>query len=357
MSTSAYHSVKYIDGHPILPRSYSVKGKTKASPELKLKHGCEFMELAIALDPKLLDGMPSSSGDGITESIRLNKEMQMKAYDSLAFITSKATRFFCSVLQDNAVQNAMMLGARMTQTRNPHYNDLNEIVSTPTTIHSFSALLTAISSESFRKEASTTSYNADCYFRFCYMLTDNFRERELERTAFVSFARKWGPFHKHAVIDVCDPKEHDFHNSWSDACDQIREKIINAQICCLRRCFLYIKPTSKSKSKDLSCEYIIERSDGKPPVKGHLGFETIDDLAVYEYASKSNNKIFREECAIQYYLGKISSILCGSGDDRAHLHRFISSQSQSQFVSGKYILFLCLFIMKSLPKTTSIFNC
>ena len=128
MSTGVFRSVDYIDGHPVIHRSYSVVGKQKVSDELKLKHGSEFMELAMALDINFLNNMQTSLVDGITPNMREDKDIQMKAYSILTTITKKATRFFCSFLEDIAVSNAIMLGAMMTHTQNPHYNNQNEIV-------------------------------------------------------------------------------------------------------------------------------------------------------------------------------------------------------------------------------------
>ena len=96
MSTGVFRSVDYIDGHPVIHRSYSVVGKQKVSEELKLKHGSEFMELAMALDITFLNNMQTSFGDGITPNMREDKEIQMKAYNTLTIITKKATLFLFS---------------------------------------------------------------------------------------------------------------------------------------------------------------------------------------------------------------------------------------------------------------------
>ena len=171
------------------------------------------------------------------------------------------------------------------------------------------------------------------------MVTDNFRDNELAMTSFKKFAMNWGPFNKRAVINVRDPKDHDFHHSWSDACDQIRLKIVNAQLLSMRCCFLLRQPSLRSKFKNLSRPYTIDRNDGKLSVKGHLAFLTIEDLRTYEYTLSSKNKISRDECAIQYHLAKISSILGEAGVHRAHIERFASSQFESQLRIGK-----CIFI-------------
>ena len=243
MDDSDYHRVKYVDGHPVLHPSCSVKGKQKVSTALKLKHGRDFMEMSIAMDPTMLKTMPPFVGGVIPQIVRDDKAVQMKSYETLALITNKAIAFFSSILEETVVENANMLGVTMRQTDNPHYNTQNEIIATSVAIKTFPDLIMAIGSESFRKEASSTSYDSAKYFRMCYMLTDNFRDKKFVLSCYTLFATKWGGFRCHAVIDVMDPNEHDFRHSWNDSCDRIRERIINAQIRCLRRCFLSRVPT------------------------------------------------------------------------------------------------------------------
>eukprot|EP00579_Thalassiosira_antarctica_P002696 CAMPEP_0201875836 /NCGR_PEP_ID=MMETSP0902-20130614/7698_1 /ASSEMBLY_ACC=CAM_ASM_000551 /TAXON_ID=420261 /ORGANISM="Thalassiosira antarctica, Strain CCMP982" /LENGTH=320 /DNA_ID=CAMNT_0048402963 /DNA_START=52 /DNA_END=1011 /DNA_ORIENTATION=- len=156
-------------------------------------------------------------------------------------------------------------------------------------------------------------------------------------TCIEKFAMQWGSLGNHAVVDISEPNEHDLHHYYGDACDRIRERIINAQIRCLRRCFLNRRPTKKSIYFDKSCEYIINRDDGGPPVKGHLGFLTTDDFNVYQISSKCSSKNLMDESTIQYHLGKILAVIRNSGINHANLKNFVTSQLRSQLVHGRLI--------------------
>ena len=107
------------------------------------------MEVAMALDMYLFKDCPSFSCVEIPQTIRDNKKMQLKAYDSLARMTNKATSYFVSLLEDRAVENGKMLGVMMTQTANLHYQNDSEITSIPMAIHTFHDLADALASQSF----------------------------------------------------------------------------------------------------------------------------------------------------------------------------------------------------------------
>ena len=132
------------------------------------------MEVAMALDTYLFKDCPSFSCVKIPHTIRDNKKMQLKAYNSLARMTNKATSYFVSLLEDRAVENGKMLGVMMTQTANLHYQNDSEITCIPMAIHTFHDLADALASKSFSQHANTSIYDVNCYFRMCYMLTDNY---------------------------------------------------------------------------------------------------------------------------------------------------------------------------------------
>ena len=216
-----------------------MKGKQKKAPiGLKLNHGCNFTEVDIAVELLLLKDFPSLKAVIIPQTIRDDRVMQKKVYDSLAKMTNKATGYLFSLLKDKAIHNGNMLGVMMIQSTNPHYNNHNEIVSIPTAIHTFLRLANTLSSESFCRQASTTSYDADCYFCMCYMPTDNFHEKEYTMACIEMFAMQWGSLGNHAVVDISEPNEHDPSHYYSDACGCNREQIMNAQTRCLWQCFL-----------------------------------------------------------------------------------------------------------------------
>ena len=98
-------------------------------------------------------------------------------------------------------------------------------------------------------------------------------------------------------------------------------------------------PTNKQPT--LYCEYIIDRDDGRPLVKAHLGFLTTDDFNVYQISSTCISKNTRDESTIQYYLGQILAVIGDSGVNYANLQNFATSQLGSQVVRGKDNLFEC----------------
>ena len=155
------------------------------------------------------------------------------------------------------------------------------------------------------------------------------------------FAMQWGSLGNHAVVDISETNEHDLYLYYGDACDRIRERIMTAQSRCLRRCFLGRRPTKKSIFFEKSCEYIINRDDGRPLVRGHLGFLTTDDFNAYQISSTCNSRNLRDESTIQYYIGQILAVICDSGMNCANLQNFVTSQLGSQVVRGKDILFEC----------------
>lgn len=342
MNTKHYESVRYIDGHPVLGQRCSVRGKQKnVRREVKLNHGREFMEIAMALDMNLFKDSPLFSTIKIPTTVRDDEEMQLKAYESLAKMTNKATSFFVSQLEDRAVENGKMLGVMRTQTVNHHYQNDSEITSIRMPVDTFCDLIDALSSKSFCRQANTSSYDANCYFRMCYMLTDNYRDRDYTMSCIEKFAMQWGLLGNHAVVDISEPNEHDLHLYYGDACDRIRERIMSAQTRGLRRCFLGRRPTKKSIFFKKSCEYVINRDDGRPPVNGHLGFLTTDDLNVYHLSSTCVSKNSKDESTIQYHVGQILAVIGDSGVNHANLRNFATSQLTSQVFLGKDILFEC----------------
>ena len=104
---------------------------------------------------------------------------------------------------------------------------------------------------------------------------------------------------------------------------------------------MLFKLTTRAKSNyfGLSCAYTINRDDVKPPVNGHLGFLTIDDLNVYEFGSQSNSKNLMDESTIQYRLVKVSSVVCNSGGNCTNLQNFVTYQLVSEISYGKDIIF------------------
>ena len=222
----------------------------------------------------------------------------------------------------------------MTQTANLHYQNDSEITSIPMAIHTFHDLADALASKSFSRHANTSTYDANGYFIMCYML--NFTMSCIEK-----FAMQWGSLGNHAVVDISEPNEHDLYLYYGDACDCIRERIMSAQTRCLRRCFLGRCPTKKSIFFKKSCEYVINRDDGRPLVRGHLRFLTTDNFNVYQISSTCISKNTRDESTIQYYLGQILAVIGDSGVNYANLQNFATSQLGSQVVRGKDILFEC----------------
>ena len=106
MSTNDYQCIQYIGGHPVLHRTCYVKGKQKKAPiGLRLNHGCNFMEVVIAVELLLLKDFPSLKAVIIPQTIRDDRVIQKKVYDLLAKMKNKTTGYFVSLLKDKAIHN------------------------------------------------------------------------------------------------------------------------------------------------------------------------------------------------------------------------------------------------------------